>query len=56
MKRKYILCVLCLILLMFNGCGRQQNYMAYIGAEKAKQLALTDSDLTAAGVENRFGK
>lgn len=50
MKKTLIFCTLCLALLL-SGCAQTQDQMTYIGAEKAKQLALEASGLTAAGVE-----
>lgn len=50
--KRYILCALGLVLLLFAGCAKQQTQMAYIGAEEAKRLALDASGLTAADVES----
>lgn len=52
MKRSYLLCALGLSLLLFGGCGNQTEQMSYIGAEAAKQLALTSAGLTASSVES----
>lgn len=50
MKRQLLLFTLCLPLL-FGACGQQQAQMEYIGAEKAKALALTAAGFTSAQAE-----
>lgn len=52
MKRKYIVCILCLVFLFAGGCANRQDKVSYIGAEKAKQLALQDCDLTTTDVDS----
>lgn len=51
MKCKLIVCALCLVFLLTGGCARQQSKVSYIGADKAKQLALEDCGLTTANVD-----
>lgn len=51
MKRSYVLCVVSLALLL-GGCGNKQDNTAYIGADKAQQLALDACGMTAAGVSS----
>ena len=50
MKRIHAVCAVGLAVFLLGGCGRQQNNVAYIGAEKAKDLALEASGLSAADV------
>lgn len=50
MKRINLLCAVGLTAFFLGGCGRQMNNVAYIGAEKAKDLALEASGLSAADV------
>lgn len=51
MKRIKILCAAGLAMLMLNGCGGRQGQMESISVEKAKELALTASGLSASQVE-----
>ena len=51
MKHKIILCTLGLSLLLFSGCAQQQRRMEYIGADSAKQAALTSAGLSSSDVE-----
>lgn len=48
MKRNIILCALALTALLLSGCSQQQSRMEYIGAEKAKQLALEAAGVSSA--------
>lgn len=52
MKRIYLLCTVALALLLLGSCGQRQQQMSYIGAESAKQVALSDAGLTSDGVES----
>lgn len=49
MKRKIMILTLCLPLLL-GACNEQQAQMEYIGAERAKELALTASGLSTSQV------
>ncbi|MGM9661798.1 MAG: PepSY domain-containing protein [Oscillospiraceae bacterium] len=51
MKRKHVWCALLLALLLLSGCAQEQSQLSYIGAEKAKTLALECAGLTASEVE-----
>lgn len=42
MKRKIVICITGLAVLLFGGCGSRQSGLSYIGADKAKQLALNE--------------
>ncbi len=47
MKRKSVLCAAGLAMVLNSGCGRQEKQLAYIGASKAKSLALEASGIDA---------
>ena len=46
MKRKIVICITGLAVLLFGGCGSRQSGLSYIGADKAKQLALNALAIT----------
>lgn len=48
MKRKYLFCIAALITLTLYGCTKNPDQVEYIGAEQAKQLAVSAAGLTAA--------
>ncbi|MCM1048216.1 MAG: PepSY domain-containing protein [Clostridiales bacterium] len=50
-KISIFLCTIICILLL-GGCGRQQNETTYIGADKAKQLALDACGITSSDAES----
>lgn len=50
MKQKFFLCTMGMAALLFSGCAKQQSQMGYIGAETAKQTALTDASLSVQDV------
>lgn len=61
MKYGKLICVICLTVFLFTGCG-QQAKMDYIGADKAKALALesagissADAEFTGTDMKNREG-
>lgn len=51
MKLKKILCAAAMAVLLLSGCASQQSRIEYIGEEKAKELALKESGLSASQVE-----
>lgn len=51
MKQKQCLWIMVIALLLLTGCVQQQQQMSYIGAEKAKQVALEDCGLSVPEIE-----
>lgn len=52
MKRNVVLCVMILLLPILMSCGRPQGEMSFIGADRAKQLALDACGMDAADAES----
>lgn len=51
MKQKSVLCAALLLTVLVSGCGRQEKQLEYIGASKAKSLALEASGIAASSAE-----